>query len=146
MKLPKFPENPDKYDLEIDRLTSIYLTNRNKLGRIFETCVVHSWSMVEGRANSCLFAFCTPTGLLESLPADQSCYAPCSAVCGCLSQVHSSHFEAWTPELTERIRADDRLISPFALTHPSQLLPYAEWQREMDNTLRKDVTTTAQTN
>ena len=58
--------------------------------------------------------------------------------CGCLTQVRSGIRRAPTDELTDRIRADDRIPrQPEDITIGS-LPVFAEWQRRLDRALGAD--------
>lgn len=85
----------------------------------------------------CLFQLCTPGGLSSPNPQGK--------VCGCLTQVRRSEntLDAWTPELTAAIRADERIpgsIEGISKLRDDELRaalqPFAEWQRKLDREIR----------
>lgn len=90
--------------------------------------VLAAWGALRTPA-SCLFQYCTPTGAK-------------SDHFGCLTQVKAlpAH-PAFTPELTAAIRADNRLPRNGWGIKPTLegLTPFAEWQREMDRTIRVNI-------
>ena len=76
--------------------------------------------------HGCLFLHCNPRGFAGS------------GSFGCLIQVKAGTYPAFTPELTEKIRADERIPSKPDDIKPTLegLTPFAEYQREMDRTIR----------
>lgn len=126
----------DKYELEIDRLIKAGALHED-LGRVCH----EQWSINdEGTdAGSPLFSYCTP----HRGPDDN----PDGHRCGCLTQIRDQDngseervYSAWTDELTERIIADERLPKhPWEITSREQLEVFAEYQREMDQTIRAGV-------
>lgn len=85
----------------------------------------------------CLFQICSPSGLGSSTPQGK--------ICGCLTQVRRTEntLDAWTPELTEAIRADERIpgrIEEISKLRDDELRaalqPFAEWQRRLDREIR----------
>jgi len=98
----------------------------------FYQAVLNAWATKTGRDQTpgCeLFQYCTPTGELISVPGQP--------VYGCLTQVRSGMFPAYNVELTEEIRADERLpMNPLQIK-PETLFVLAEWQRKLDEILRK---------
>lgn len=101
-----------------------------------------AWSMPLFDAGGDLFHYCSPN----------KDFRWNGYWCGCLTQVHSRQESASSSDLTERIVADSRLhnrpeeiIDALRATEDLDerrriLAPYAEWQREMDATIRKAVT------
>jgi len=108
----------DKYQDEIDRLTTIY----NEEGETaFEIAVRVSWNYPEGGKQ--LFGRCSPNRIIWFG----------NTQCGCLTQVKYEMAEAYTPLLTAMIRSDDRIpTSPYTIKEPADLEVFAEWQRKMD--------------
>jgi hypothetical protein len=132
-------KEPDKYDKAIAHLTKIY---EEEGPRRFRSQVQIAWNRCDDAADSrCLFAFCTPSG--------GSHIRPDGLFCGCITQVKDDFISgepeedfhvAWTNELTEQIRSDDRIPrGPFWVKHPDQLQVFAEYQRLMDSTIRVGV-------
>lgn len=97
----------------------------------FHDAVKTSWSNPLFIKAGCLFQYVTPSGELE-----RDCDG---LICsGCLTIVRAGIRRACTPELTDRIRADNRLPdSPDKITKES-LPVFAEWQRELDRTIRQN--------
>ena len=114
----------DKYDKQIERILAYS-------GRSLE----FEWMTGVG-----LFQYVTPTG--------DFCRRPDELECGCLTLVHSQpDCVAWTDELTELIRADDRLpMNSSEMVHRWDQLDlegrrallgvFAEWQRRLDREIR----------
>jgi len=94
------------------------------------------WSGPSGGDAGCLFEFCSAEPDMSVVPNGE--------MCGCLVMIRESDtYSAWTPELTDEIRADDRLPRSFtdlkglrgdALR--AALQPFAEWQRRLDKEIR----------
>lgn len=56
--------------------------------------------------------------------------------CGCLSMICGNDYHAWTDELTEEIRGDDRIPKTGSDVRVEHLPVFAEWQRRLDLELR----------
>ncbi len=118
----------DKYDLEIDRLME------GPIQELPIRCEQAWYSDKTGRPSSCLFDYCTPTGMATHRN------------CGCLTQVRNQQHGAWTPELTAAIQVDSRLpYYPSDITTREQLEIFAEWQRRLDREIRNDSGTDSDT-
>jgi len=121
----------DKYDKAIEWLVA----------NMDEASLDHYSSLVEkawdGEQDEawCLFQNATPTGGRPQ----------CRSGCGCLTQIRrpENPLEAWTPELTAEIRADERI--PFDVLGMKQLRGdelrealqvFAIWQRRLDREIR----------
>lgn len=91
--------------------------------------VEDAWQLVRTCPGSCLFQFCSPTGTITVVNTIKI---------GCLTTVKAGYNPAFTPELTEKIRADERIPSKPDDIKPTLegLTPFAEYQREMDRTIR----------
>lgn len=125
----------DKYDNEIDKLMSG--------GPIIELgfrCA-EAWftNNDTGLPKSPLFYFATPSGWQANRPDGSKC--------GCITQIRSAVFcddsiklVAWTNELTEKIGKDERLpITAYDIDSRAILEIIADYQREMDHTIRSNV-------
>ena len=114
----------DKYDVQIEKL----------LDYSAET-LESAWLGGQG-----IFQFASPTGAPRKTKVGR---------CGCLTMIRGCATSvAWTPQLTEEIRADTRL--PCNMTHFKQdwvrwtraerrkhLQVFAEWQRRLDKEIRE---------
>lgn len=121
----------NKYESAIARLRKIYEQSGEAA---FNDAIEAAWARCNGNENGCLFLFCSPSGNYERVVLE-------GLHCGCLTQVRAPEvrFPAWTPELTEKIRADDRIpFGPNYIRHPDQLEVFREYQELMDNTIRKE--------
>lgn len=99
------------YDAQIARLTE------------HPERIMNEWHRAEG-----LFQFCRKDG--SDVPE-----------CGCLSMIRGDeNFVAATPELTKRIKADERLPTTDELDDltPEQMQAMKEWQEELDRTIRAE--------
>lgn len=106
----------DKYDLAIEYLTK----NPDE--------ILDSWSMIaENETGFPLFQFATVSG------------EPGDFEYGCLTQIRNlDHpFHAETPELTEAIRADNRIPRTHRELAVEHLPVFAEWQRKLDRELNR---------
>lgn len=113
----------DKYDIAIE-----YLTEHPKE-------ILDTWSNPMGSSGGCLFQFCTPTGALDCKIIEGE-----SHQCGCLTQLKRfSDRIAWTPELTNEIRADTRIPGMAEGITVADLPVFAEWQRRLDREIRNVV-------
>lgn len=112
----------DKYDKAIELL---------KQAEDFGKAVSSAWFAARAdHPTGCLFQFCCPP---EEHGDNPQGYAV-----GCLTMIkNSSCYHAWTEELTQRIRNDPRLPSDRHEITLDQLPVFAEWQREMDATIRQ---------
>ena len=74
-----------------------------------------------------LFQYCTPTGKSFYTPEGHD---PDDTEYGCLTQVKSRLFVAFREDITEAIRADNRIPTSWEsiVSNPSLLLVFAEWQ------------------
>lgn len=104
---------PDKYDEAI-----AYFTD-------YPDDIFHAYCCPPNHPHGCLFAFVTPTGKFED--GDRGG--------GCLVQIVHYNQSACTLELTEAIRADDRIPDDYNIT-VADLPVFAEWQRHIDKTIR----------
>jgi len=95
----------DKYDEEVAYLTE------------FSGYIHHAWN-----AANPLFGFVSMTG--DEWTGDQQC--------GCLTQIRVGDKEAWLPELTKEIRADERIPTDAHDITVEDLPVFAEWQRKLD--------------
>lgn len=129
----------DKYDDAIDYLVS-YPENTYEVWKdVSQEATPDVWA----RAH-CLFQHATPSGRFEF-------HGP--SACGCLTQIRSGGgnftgpFVAWTPKLTQEIRADEAIFGSIddlqkAMTAATRderrklLEPFAEWQRRLDLEIR----------
>ncbi len=126
----------DKYDEAIDWLVEHAGDEPSQYGTA-QVSVVHGvWCTPSSYKNHhlndahCLFQFTGPNGS-----------------CGCLTQIRNERMRGPTPELTEEIRADDRIpVSVNALADlrddelRAALQPFAEWQRRLDREIRQGAT------
>lgn len=62
----------------------------------------------------------------------------CKAFTGCLTMVRIGGFDAQTPELTQAIKADERLPKSGGAIRPYHLPAFAEWQRHLDSVLGRE--------
>jgi hypothetical protein len=97
-----------------------------------------AWDLDDAyQTGQCLFQICSPSGFAVNTPQGMPC--------GCLTQVvrKENTLDAWTPKLTEAIRADQRI--PGSIRDISRLRgdelrtalqPFAEWQRRLDKEIR----------
>lgn len=109
----------DKYDIAIE-----YLTEHPE--EIYAT-----WSTPSGSPHGCLFQMVTPSGNYQTPEWN-------SDQCGCLTQVKYTSYPAWTSELTDEIRDDERIPSLRNIT-VADLPVFAEWQRRLDREIRNVV-------
>jgi hypothetical protein len=117
----------DRYDKQIARLLA---------APDFRAAVEEEWSSAKG-----LFAFVTP---------DRYTHTSENGVpYGCLTMIRQQYngghyrYEAYTDELTEAIRADDRLPRDVDEIEPRHLPVFAEWQRRIARELRNAKTESA---
>lgn len=104
----------DRYDQEVERLT-----NEPKL-------IENSWHCCGP-----LFAFCKPSGS-DGIRED-------GKACGCPTLIRGEYgWVAWTDELTELIRADDRLPKSYRGIRREHLPAFAEIQRKLDAALHRE--------
>lgn len=101
---------PDKYDNAVEYLTK----NPSEIERAWYDPFSHV-------SSGCLFKFVTPNGC---------CYFNRIAH-GCLTSVRDGSI-AYTPELTEAIRADERIPMRGDNIEVKHLPVFAEWQRRLD--------------
>jgi hypothetical protein len=85
-----------------------------------------AWAAPSREPYGFLFAFATPTGRDDDTNP---------GVYGCLTMIRREEAIAWTAELTDAIRADDRLPIDLAGALPV-LEVFAEWQRRLDQEIR----------
>jgi hypothetical protein len=108
----------DKYDFAIQSLK-----NNPEL-------IKDAWynpsSMIEG----CLFGFCGPD-------PNVSFSQECPKAYGCLTQIKGKGEEAFSRELTEQIRLDNRIPSCEEDITVDNLYVFAEWQRRLDKEREK---------
>lgn len=125
----------DKYDEAIDWLVANPLCGEHETE--FVTAVERAWNLPRlSEMGGCLFIMATPSGECEEAPSGMSC--------GCLTQIRRGDWaHAWTSELTEAIRADERIPAIpddlFDLRGDelrTALQPFAEWQRRLDREIR----------
>lgn len=109
---------PDKYDKAIALLTE------------HPEAIENSWSA----------PYLHPAGCLFALVAPEKRSTRAGRVCGCLTQIRQKNFNlvAWTDDLTNRIRNDDRLPGSVEEITIAHLPVFAEWQRRIDVELRRD--------
>ena len=113
-------ETGDKYDVAIGYLNAFPDED-------FDDAVYRAWSKPRESGNT--------AGCLFQIAARPTFY---SSHTGCLTQIRTMEATiAETPELTEAIRADDRI--PFGLDHITRksLHVFAEWQRRLDVELER---------
>jgi hypothetical protein len=106
----------DRYDQDVTSMTAFY--EQGKHEKILHAC---------GELLSPLFAFCTPTGKGQRRPDGKRC--------GCPVMVKSSDYVAWTDELTDLIRADNRIPVGHNDFTPKSFVAMAELQRHIDKVL-----------
>lgn len=113
----------DKYDREIEKIMAAPFI-------AFE--VVKRWRSASPNGEGCLFQFMTPSGSRNALTGGAPLF-------GCLTQIrNSATFSAYTPELTDLIRADERIPkNPTEVCTREQLEVFAEYQRLADATIRQ---------
>lgn len=117
---------PDKYDLAIEYL------------REHPDEIRDAWSDGYGGSHPacCLFKAASPSGCANRAP-----HAKGSAACGCLTLVRRGVDDwempqtAWTPELAEAIRTDERIPTSDKEITLDHLPVFAEWQRRIDREL-----------
>lgn len=107
-------ETKDKYDEAIEYLTE----NPHEI----ETVWMHPFDHKAG----CLFMFVIPNDVE---------FRPDRKLCGCLTTIRNCGYAAWTDELTEAIRADDRIPNDLKDITIEKLPIFAEWQRRIDKEL-----------
>lgn len=96
----------------------------------FPERILAAWERPEVEDGGALFLYCSPSGTGRDHSVQQG-RAKKGWIYGCLTQVRTGDYEAWTPELTAAIRADARIpLSPHDITVDS-LPAFAEWQRAM---------------
>lgn len=78
-------------------------------------------------------------GLFEYASTDRSVRRrPDGKVCGCLTMIRMiDHYHAYTDDLTERIRADERIPDDPDRITVAHLPVFAEWQRILDKELKR---------
>ncbi len=103
----------DAYDRAVRRLKKEYEEDNE--------AIYDSWSGVQ-----ILFGF---------VSADRNIGWDRGIKCGCLTQIRGYEFCAETKDLTDAIRADDRLPGDANEIRPHHLPFFAEWQRRIDKTL-----------
>ena len=98
--------------------------------------ILNAWFSPAEHKYGCLFQFCNPSG-------SQYENRPDGRRVGCLTMVRNGiiYPDAWTDELTQAIRVDNRLpnLSPNRLDHTwnrGQLEALGEWQRRLDYEIR----------
>lgn len=114
----------DKYDEAIEYLA----THPNE---IYET-----WNWPPAKKAGCLFLPVAPDSgeqLFPNRPGASSHDAPC----GCLTMVHNGRYVAWTDDLTEQIRKDNRIPDDAGDITVKDLEVFAEWQRKIDKELNR---------
>jgi hypothetical protein len=107
----------DKYDEAIEYLTK------------HPNDIYASWGSVDVERGGVLFMFAardSENGLDNDTP------------CGCLTQIRAGYLDAETSELTERIRADERIPKEAEEIKVEHLPVFAEWQRTLDKELNRD--------
>lgn len=123
----------DKYDLAAEELLA---------APDFQAAVHAGWccmgatesdalGLPHGAPRNPLFQYCTPTGASGKRPDGKAC--------GCLTQVRvvrGTSLVAWTPELTRKIAADDRLPTNPSNVMPEHLELFKWYQRYLDVNLR----------
>lgn len=106
--------------------------------------ICHAWYACydDPHPAHCLFQYLTPTGeAWKERSKDQKNDYNNGCEFGCLTQVRGStynQYAAWTPELTERIKLDERLPKSAASVRVEDLPLFGEYQTEFDETIRKD--------
>ena len=120
----------DKYDRAIELLGEFKNDPEN-----FRLEIRRAWFDAGlSSPTGCLFQFASPScRRLEEIRIDGERHW-----IGCPTLIHNStYYVAWTKELTDRIRADSRIPNrPDDITY-ERLPVFAEYQREMDRTIRK---------
>lgn len=101
---------PDKYDAEIQRLLNVP-------DEEFEDNVISAWGTT---GDALLFQFAGRGGRC----ADDNI--------GCITMIRDGSYEAQTSELTEAIRADERIPGDAKDITKKHLPVFAEWQRRLD--------------
>jgi hypothetical protein len=112
----------DKYDVAVE-----YLTEHPEE-------IEYAWHYLGKHPGAPLFVFVTPNGRL--LQDDGTLLLKC----GCLTTIRAfQHEEAYTPELTAAIRADERIPSDGKNATVADLPVFAEWQRRIDKELNRAI-------
>ena len=106
----------DKYDVQIAELVKLD-------GEEFTAAVQSDWM------NS--------KGLFEYAIANPKCMGKDGT--GCLTMIRNGGWRAETEELTEAIRADERLPKTQQDITKEHLPVFAEWQRRLDKELSREV-------
>lgn len=107
----------DAYDLEVERLANATIEQMDDAWA-HDTCGGE-------KLHSCLFDDC---GIYRHS-------ADTDMPCGCLTLVRCGSMDAQTPELTDAIRADERLPLQVDDITREHLPVFAEWQRRIDKEL-----------
>lgn len=111
----------DKYDDDIADIMS-----EVEGGLSFSQVVNAHWCAV-----SPLFQYATPS---------DTRLRPDGRGCGCLTMIRKfPDCCAWTEELTEEIRSDERIPFSACTVTPEDLPVFAEWQRRLDKEIRQPV-------
>ena len=104
---------PDYYDRAV-----AYLTQRPEE-------IIGAWQMPSAHPAGGLFAFVEPGG------------GRAHTECGCLTQIRDLDEVACTEELTQAIRADERIPVSARRIGACDLPVFAEWQRRIDRALNR---------
>jgi hypothetical protein len=111
----------DKYDQYVERLRSIP-------DEVFSRRIENNyWNRPYDEEEGTLFLYCNSDG--------DSGFYDVNGVwepCGCLTQVKNGSYEAFTKELTDAIRADERIPSDPKDITKENLSVFAEWRRKID--------------
>jgi len=107
----------DHYDHAVD-----YLTQR-------PVEIPVAWGEPIDHVAGCLFQFVSPSG---GPVIDKCCF-------GCLTQIRKGLAQAYTPELTDLIRNDERIPSSGYEIKPAHLPLFADYQRLIDQELGRKV-------
>ena len=121
----------DKYDRAIEVLLE---------ASDFKVEAEEAWNAPLTHEAGCLFQFASKSGRFEEPTVTQCDSCGNELMCGCLTLIRETVCDvADTPELTEAIRADERIpTSPRDIT-PEDLPVFAEWQRRLDKELEREV-------
>lgn len=90
-----------------------------------------AWDSPSDHPAGVLFRAASPLGESVQRPGDYLC-------CGCLIEIRQEDAVAWTKDLTEAIRADDRIPADYDEIQPEDLKVWAEWNRRIDQILKRD--------
>jgi hypothetical protein len=118
----------DKYDQYVETLRSI--PDKEFSLRIDEYYWNHPHDVEEGS----LFLYCSPGGCSGFYDGNRN-----YTECGCLTQVKKGTYQAFTKELTDAIRADERIPSDPKDITKENLSVFAEWRRAIDSMVEKSI-------